>query len=438
MKADRWSDVIVVGGGFAGVTAARDLGYRGLSVMILEARERIGGRAWADRRLGRLIELGGNFMHWSNPFMWREVQRHGLRITRGLAQTRVYWVTGGELRSSTPSEVADLLAPAMSAMVSDACERFPYPYDVFTADIATVDQESFSSRFAKLDVTDEQRDLINAVNAYGSQNPDLQSVSQLLRLTSLYSGDWRVMFEAGDTWRLESGTTSLVHAIAAEASARILLSTPVASIDDTGDAVRVISRAGDEYAGRAVIVAVPVNAMAAIEFASGLPAPADRLIRAGHSNRGFKLWARVRGEVEAFRAHVPYGQGPLNFAMTEYRVDGDTLVVAFGGNDSDLDMTDGGAVEQALRRFVPDLEVVAVDGHDWSSDEFAQGTWVMLDRGQLADCIPTMQRAHGRVWFAGGDIAKGFPSWMDGAIESGTLTAKAVADVLVPPVTSLV
>jgi monoamine oxidase len=423
-------DVVVVGAGLAGVTASRDLTQRGLSVTVLEARDRIGGRAWADDRLGRLIELGANFVHWSNPFMWREVQRHALKITKGLTQERVYWVTGGEVRVSTPDDFADLLAPAMTALVADSQERFPYPYNVFATDIRKVDQESFSRRFASIDVTEEQRDLVNAVNAYGSQNPDRQSISQLLRLTSLYSGNWEAMFAAGDTWRLETGTTSLVRAIGGEGAADVRLSAPVASVEYAGDSVRIATRDGTEYVARAVIVAVPINAMSNIEFRSGLPAPAERLISEGHSNRGFKLWARVRGEVETFRAHVPYGQGPINFAMTEYRVDGDTLVVAFGGDDSDLDIRDRDGIERALRRFAPDLEVVAVDGHDWTADEFSRGTWVMLDKGQLSECIPSVQKPHGRIWFAGGDIAQGFPSWMDGAIESGTLTAKALADSL--------
>jgi monoamine oxidase len=41
-----------------------------------------------------------------------------------------------------------------------------------------------------------------------------------------------------------------------------------------------------------------------------------------------------------------------------------------------------------------------------------------------------MQRPHGNVWFAGGDIAAGFPSWIEGAVESGTLIAKALGDSL--------
>ena len=56
-------DVLVLGAGFAGLTAARELSQRGLSVRVLEARDRIGGRTWFADGLGRGLELGGTWVH---------------------------------------------------------------------------------------------------------------------------------------------------------------------------------------------------------------------------------------------------------------------------------------------------------------------------------------------------------------------------------------
>ena len=63
-------DVVVVGAGFAGLTAARELSLRGHSVVVLEARHRIGGRTWTTERLGRTLELGGTWVHWTQPHVW--------------------------------------------------------------------------------------------------------------------------------------------------------------------------------------------------------------------------------------------------------------------------------------------------------------------------------------------------------------------------------
>lgn len=58
-------DVIVVGAGFAGLTAARDLSAsRDLSVLLVEARDRVGGRTCTVTELGKEFEIGGQWVHW--------------------------------------------------------------------------------------------------------------------------------------------------------------------------------------------------------------------------------------------------------------------------------------------------------------------------------------------------------------------------------------
>lgn len=59
-------DVIVIGAGFAGLTAARDLtASRELSVLLVEARDRVGGRTFTVKELGEEFEIGGQWVHWS-------------------------------------------------------------------------------------------------------------------------------------------------------------------------------------------------------------------------------------------------------------------------------------------------------------------------------------------------------------------------------------
>lgn len=72
-------DAIVIGSGYAGLTAARDMALAGLSVMILEARDRIGGRTWTATIDGHSFEIGGTYVHWAQPNFWREIARYQMQ-----------------------------------------------------------------------------------------------------------------------------------------------------------------------------------------------------------------------------------------------------------------------------------------------------------------------------------------------------------------------
>jgi monoamine oxidase len=100
------ADVVVIGAGFAGLVAARELGRAGLGVLVLEARDRVGGRTWTDRRLGHDLELGGTWVHWVQPHTWAEMTRYArarwMSSWRSLPTgSRRSWMT-----SAPPSRVA--------------------------------------------------------------------------------------------------------------------------------------------------------------------------------------------------------------------------------------------------------------------------------------------------------------------------------------------
>src|SRR5262245_66518625 len=75
------SDVIIIGGGVAGLAAAAEVGRRGYTVSLLEARDRLGGRVFTIRPRGwrTPVELGAEFVHEGNEAIWRRLRRHALR-----------------------------------------------------------------------------------------------------------------------------------------------------------------------------------------------------------------------------------------------------------------------------------------------------------------------------------------------------------------------
>ena len=145
---------------------------------------------------------------------------------------------------------------------------------------------------------------------------------------------------------------------------------------------------------------------------------------------GIKTWIHITGDIEPFYVTAPEPE-PLNFVDTVYSVPGGQIVVAFGHDAGSLDPTDHDAVAAAIHRPVPgDYEVSEVGAHDWATDEFSKGTWVIDRPGQRSESLAALQAGSGRVRFAGTDFSSGWKGFMDGAIESGMRTGREVTELL--------
>ena len=105
---DSHPDVVIVGGGFAGVTAARELTMRGRSAVLVEARDRLGGRTYTADHDGHPMELGGTWVHPLQPRVWAEIDRYGSEletfpVLEGLRQAVV---SGGRVVDLSDDDVA--------------------------------------------------------------------------------------------------------------------------------------------------------------------------------------------------------------------------------------------------------------------------------------------------------------------------------------------
>jgi len=120
------NDLIVVGGGFAGVTAAREAALRGRSVL-LEARERLGGRTWTAPWNGSTIEYGGAWVHWHQPHTWSEITRAGLRVAVSDSAGVAGWYVGAERRSGSIEERDEIARRGWDRFVDGVREALPVP-----------------------------------------------------------------------------------------------------------------------------------------------------------------------------------------------------------------------------------------------------------------------------------------------------------------------
>jgi monoamine oxidase len=422
-------DVVVIGAGFAGSIAAQKLSKAGHDVLLLEARDRIGGRTWYKKfaETDHEVEFGGTWVVPEHqPNVKEIIDGYGLELVDSPSPQIFTWPLAGQVsRSPFPIPVEEWMdfERAITYIDTNAARiRFAEaPLD--QADIKDLDIpfEEFLDRINPPRMTREF--LLSWAGFYFGNYPANVSALHILSWVAGFDNS-SVGWYVGVSKKFLHGTRSAIEAIHADSAAQLRLDSPVRSVEQTDGGVVVTTRDGQAFEAKAAIVATPVNTWSSIDFQPALAGSHAAMAAEKQAGQSVKVWALVRGLPGNF-----YGVGwetALKWVATEYNVDEGQLVVGFGCAPADLDVDDAAAVQQAVREFLPDVEVLAVDAHNWNGDEFAQGTWMAYRPGQVMQHASNLQQPQGRIAFAGSDLASGWAGWMDGALESGK---RAAADV---------
>jgi monoamine oxidase len=421
-------DVIVIGGGFAGVTTGRETALRGADTLLLEARDRLGGRTWTHRWNETEIELGGGWVHWHQPHVWSEITRAELAVELGEDAQVSGWFVGDERHSGTLPERDAVAERGWNQFVEGVEEALPLPHDpLFASDrLARFDSQTITERMDELELDDEERDVLAAeLESLAHGWLDQAGAVSVLRWHALSGGSLALTQQAGGRITFRDGTQSLVQAIASGAEFETRLSTPVAAVTQHGGGVEVHTRARETLAAKLAVVAVPLNALPGIEFDPPLSEGKQEAIALGQASRGIKIFIHARGE-PVFQNAMKPGHA-FGYLDTEILYpDGTQLLIGFGPDAETCDATDLTAVQRQLDEILPGYEALAATAHDWLADEFSRGTWAIHRPGWYTHHHAEMQRPEGAVILAGSDFANGWAGFMDGAIESG-LRAGATA-----------
>lgn len=413
-------DAIVVGGGFAGVMAARELSEAGWTVLLLEGRDRLGGRTACRALAGTdaRIELGGTYLDEAQEHVHREAERYGLELRWPPEPERFIWHLDGrrwEGGFPVPWEEAVEAEQALAG-VRAAAGRFTIAQPHFEQGIEDLDVsvDEFVDRFGVGPVTREF--LLAWAALYTCTDEHQASVLYHLHAIAALGGSPAALAPA---LCLASGTSSLIEAIAGDITGEIKLSTRVCSVAQDDEGVTVATESGEEFRADRAVIALPVNVLGDVAFDPPLNDGKQELARKGHAGRGFKFFALVDNVPEAVQA-VGWGvEGGVTWLSTDRWVGGRNLLVGFATPADDFSPFDRGDVQKAVEAYLPGAHVVAVDGFDWNTDPFSKGTWMVPHAGQMTSLPGPHNDDEGRLHFAGADFSLRWFSWIEGALETG-------------------
>lgn len=423
-------DTIVVGGGFAGVTAARDASLAGLNTLLLDARPRLGGRTFTTRFADHDTDMGGTWLGWGQPSIWAEKMRYNLAITESASvqASSFVWFENGKRKEGGAEDYWPPVYEALDKFYAPAFEHLPRPYDPLyknSKEFRRLDNMSAAEAIEALDITPLQKQLLHSFTAInGHADSSKSSYLDQLRWVALSGFSKDFMWGNIGQFRFKHGTKDLLEHMHADSRAETKLGSAVVKVEQKGDLTVVTTNRQETFKARAVIMALPLNVVSSIDFQPSLSAVKQKAAKQGMTGSGIKIYMRIKG-----RHPIMFGNGPqdmpLNYLWTEYD-DENQVLVGFGKDPDLLDVYDDDAVQAVLNQYIPGAELLESFSYDWNLDPYSRSTWCMYPPGMLSSSLAELQRPEGNVYFAGGDIASGWRGFIDGAIESGARAAQMV------------
>jgi len=446
-KSPHRVDVVVVGAGLAGLTAATDLARAGHSVAVLEARDRVGGRT-LNQSLGRghVVEVGGQ---WVGPGQNRILAR-----ARALGvHTFKTYVTGDLLFQyrGAVTHFTGLIPPLPAADAADfngllakvvaLTQTVPTDRPWTAPGAASLDGQTLETFMLANTSTDGARFLFAlAVRAVFAAEP--RDISLLHALFYLRAGNGIINLTStaggAQDARFVGGSQLVSIRMAQRLGRRVVLKAAVRRIAQDRGGVTVTSDAG-VWRARRVIVAIAPTLAGRIDYAPILPAARDQLTQRMPQGSVIKFEAVY--PTPFWRGHGLSGStysdhGPVGFTFDNSPPGGRPgVLLGFVAGSQARRL---GELRPAARRRAVLDAFTSLFGpaaahprtlieHNWSAEEYTRGCYAAyLPPGVWSDYGSALRDPIGRIHWAGTETAEVFTGYMDGAVRSGERAAAEV------------
>jgi len=452
-------DVVVVGAGLSGLVCARALRRRGLAVLLLEARERWGGRMQAHTTgAGLRLDLGGQWVGASHHRLIDLLEELGLRRYptpydgegvfhwNGVAhraglehdfKTSLLFLRPQELNLPA-AELAE--CQALQGRFRELVAQVPPGAPWATPGAGSLDRLSISAWLERQGAGALARYPFAWLTRLGGSGGFEPHESSILHLA--WTQAVAPQHETPEAWLVEGGAAQVAGRLAAGLADVIRLRAAVTAIDQNEGGVRVSCGAGGTVRAAAAVVAVPPPLRLGIHFSPGLPPDWLALLQRSPMGSMVKVLAIYRRPF--WRERGLSGLGVGNLPSLELTVDssppgGPGLLAGFIAGERAVRWQRLDAMSRR-RAVLQDLvswwgpeaaEPLDLVIHNWNGEGWSGGAFTsFLTPGAWTSYGQVWQQPHGRVVWAGSEAASRWPGYFEGAIEAGLAAAERIGELL--------
>ena len=429
-------DVIVVGAGLSGLVAARRLAAARIDVVVLEARERVGGRT-LSLPLGRgVADVGGQ---WIAPTQTRVL---ALADELGVARFPQYR-EGQAVMVEDEDSLWRRLRTGLALRrhirrIERMRARVPPGRPADAPQAARWDGMTLGDVLARVRPAPARASLALLARLHFAAEPE--EMSLLYALHALQAGSGLIGAEsfAGREVRVVGGAQRLAQRLAEDLGARVQCGQPVARVEQSGDAV-ITRGAHRARSARLIILAMPPAAIARLDVSPAWPAGRAALHRGvtlGPVIKHVLAYEQPFWRARGLSGEVYDARGPVSAVVDHTDAEGaQPALQAFvlGAAARRLSALDPAQRHRVIVGALVDAlgpeagQPTAYVEHDWVADPFTAGCVGVMAPGVLGSHHDALHAPVGRIHMAGSETAARWPSYMDGAVEAGE---RAAAEVL--------
>jgi monoamine oxidase len=450
-KNDIQWDVIVVGAGYAGLTAARKLIKKGLKIKVLEARDRVGGRIFTkylDENL--YIDLGGQWIGPSQDKIIALTQELGIATfpTYNEGKNRMYFqgktkdYAGIIPKLSLPALLnLDFIIKKLNRLSKTISLSAPWQ----SPSAKRMDAITLATWLDKNCWFKATRSMIEVgIQAVFACEPaDISLLHALFYIKSGRDLDTLISVTNGaQETRILGGAQAPANQIAEEIKESLVLNTPVKRIEQFENGVKIISQ-NIIYTAKKVIVAIPPTLCANIEFYPLLPAKRAQLqqrMPMGSVIKCYAIYNQPFWRKLGLNGQVASDNGWVNVTFDNSPYDsskGILMGFALGNNARELAELplDERKIKvlNCFKNYLGEqaLQVEQYIDHVWADEEWSRGCYAgIMPTGVWTAYGASLRQPVGHIHWAGTETAEIWCGYIDGAIRSGERSADEVQGLM--------